>query len=208
MFLDRKDAGQRLAQALLKFGGEDPVVLALPRGGVVLGYEIAKMLCAPLDLAITRKIGHPQYSEYAIAAVYEGGALVQNEDEVNSVDPKWFASAVEREVREIARRRRAYLGDRPPVCVEGKTAILADDGIATGLTMMAAIQGIRAHKPKRIVVAIPITPKDTAVRLRAMADELVSLEIDARYLGSVGAYYRDFRQVEDEEVIALLRKAL
>ena len=205
VFQNRKEAGIKLAEALSKFKDDDVIVFALPRGGVVLGVEIAEKLDAPLDLVITKKIGHPFNSEYAIGAVAESGEPLYNEAELRRVDASWRRSEEERMRAELKRRRRDYFGDREQEDLAGKVAIIVDDGIATGLTMMAAIKYLRGQGAERIVVAIPVTPYDTAQRLREQADDLVSLQIDRYYRGAVGAYYKDFRQVSDEEVIALLR---
>lgn len=205
MFKNRTDAGIKLAAALQHYKGMDAVVYALPRGGVVLGVEIAKALKLPLDLVIPRKIGHPHNPEYAICAVTEHGELLCNEAERRAVDPAWLKQAVEKEIQEATRRRETYLKGRPSVAVEGKTAIIVDDGIATGLTMRAAIKDLRARHPAKVVVAIPVCPADTAEVLRREADELVVLDIPLVYLGAVGAYYQDFPQVSDEEVIEFLK---
>jgi len=205
LFKNRKDAGIRLAQALEKYKDEDAIVLALPRGGVVLGEEIANMLHAPLDILLTKKIGHPLNSEYAICAITEDGDPICNSAEVEKVDPEWLAEEIRKVRSEIKRRRKMFLGGKALQPVEGKTVIIADDGIATGLTMIAAIDEIKKRKPKRLVIAIPVTPYDTAQRLMSMVDELVSLDIDPNYRGAVGAYYADFTQVEDSEVISILK---
>lgn len=205
LFNNRKQAGTKLADALDKFKDEQVVVFALPRGGVVLGVEIAKKLHAPLDLVITKKIGHPMNPEYAICAVAEEGEPLCNPSEVARIDSGWLDSEVERIRQEIKRRRQHYFGKIKQQNIEGKTAIIVDDGIATGFTMMAAIKEITMRKPKQVVVAVPVTPYDTAKKLKSMADELVSLYIERHYLGAVGAYYIDFRQVEDNEVMALLK---
>lgn len=206
MFRDRKDAGIRLANALEKYRGQEVVVFALPRGGVVLGAEIALKLSAPLDLVLTKKIGHPLNPEYAICAVAEGGEPICNQFEVDSVDPVWLQKEVERIRAELRRQRLEYLGDAEPHAVEGKVAIVVDDGIATGLTMMAAIKEMEKRKAKQIIVAIPVIPYDAAQWLIAMGVDLVALQIDRAYLGAVGAYYADFRQVTDGEVAALLKQ--
>jgi predicted phosphoribosyltransferase len=206
-FRDMTDAGQRLAERLLAYRGQEGVVLALPRGGVVLGAEIARALDMPLDLVIPRKIGHPLSPEYGIAAVTESGEIVTNPWEVSQVDPQWFQNAVARERAEAARRRRRYLGDRAPLPLAGEIAILVDDGIATGLTMEAAIRDVKRQRPARLVVAVPVAPADTAERLRAQVDDFVALLVPEFYLGAVGAYYDHFPQVSDEEVIALLESA-
>ncbi|MGV8906393.1 MAG: phosphoribosyltransferase [Acetobacterium sp.] len=205
LFKNRKDAGIKLAQPLEKFKDEDVIILALPRGGVVLGEEIANKLNAPLDILLTKKIGHPMNSEYAICAITEDGDPICNSAEVKNVDPEWLAEEIRKVRRDIKRRREMFLGGKALQPVEGKTVIIADDGIATGLTMIAAIQEIKKRKPKKLVIAIPVTPYDTAQRLMPMVDELVSLDIDANYRGAVGAYYDDFTQVEDSEVIAILK---
>lgn len=205
LFKNRKDAGIKLAQALEKYKDEDAIVLALPRGGVVLGEEIANKLHAPLDILLTKKIGHPMNSEYAICAITEDGDPICNSAEVEKVDPEWLAEEIRKVRSEIKRRREMFLGGKALQPVEGKTVIIADDGIATGLTMIAAIDEIKKRKPKRLVIAIPVTPYDTAQRLMSMVDELVSLDIDPNYRGAVGAYYEDFTQVEDSEVISILK---
>ena len=204
-FRDRVDAGRRLAEALKKYRDQDGIVYALPRGGVVLGAEIARALRLPLDLIIPRKIGHPMSPEYAICAVVEEGEMVCNEWEVARVDPQWFKRVVAAEREEARRRRALYLKGRPRLPVEGKTAIIVDDGIATGLTMEAAIRDIKSKNPARVVVAVPVAPRDTAERLGREVDEIVALDIPEYYLGAVGAYYDDFPQVSDEEVVALMR---
>lgn len=208
VFQDRKEAGIRLAKELEKYKEEDVVVFALPRGGVVLGAEIATALHAPLDLIITKKIGHPMNPEYAIGAIAEEGEPYCNTYEVEQVNETWFQKEVIRIRGEIKRRRREYLGDVSVRDMEGKIAILVDDGIATGYTMMAAIKEMESRSPDKIVVAIPVTPYDTAQILMSMVDEVVSLEIDEEYLGSVGAYYRSFDQVEDSEVVELLKSSV
>jgi putative phosphoribosyl transferase len=202
---DRKDAGIKLAKALEKYQGMDVVIFALPRGGVVLGAEIAHKLNAPLDLVITKKIGHPSNPEYAICAVAEQGEPICNSFELSRVDPIWFQNELQRIRDEIRRRREEYLGEAREYNLDGKIAIIVDDGIATGFTMMAAIMELKKRKPKSVVVAIPVTPFDTAQKLLALAYDLVSLDIDRNYLGAVGAYYRDFSQVEDREVVTLLK---
>lgn len=204
-FRDRTDAGIRLANALAKDQGEDLIIYALPRGGVPLGVEIAKRLNAPLDLLITKKIGHPRNPEYAIGAITEDGDPVCNQEEVEWVDRQWLEEETARMRLEIKRRREKYFGDIVQHPIEGKTVIIVDDGIATGYTMFASINEIKKRKPGKIVVAIPVTPEDIANKLRAIVDDLVSVQIDPFYLGAVGAYYDDFSQVEDEEVIALLK---
>lgn len=205
-FRDRAEAGKLLAQVLTRYADDNAVIYALPRGGVVLGAEVATALHAPLDLVITRKVGHPHNPEYAVCAVSESGQLLCTEEERLLLDEHWLAGAIEREREEAARRRARYLGDRPVVPATGKIAILVDDGIATGLTMRVAIREIRRQHPALVVVAVPIIPRETADMLAREADEVVALDIPAVFLGAVGAYYEDFRPVEDAEVIRLLQE--
>jgi predicted phosphoribosyltransferase len=202
-FKDRIDAGRQLAR---KLNGqfEQPVVLALPRGGVVLAAEIARALSAPLDLILVRKIGHPYNPEYAVGAVTADGEAILNSMEAAQLDPGWLKSAIDRERTEAQRRRQVYLQNRSPISPAGKTAIIVDDGIATGFTMKAAIKALRQQKPAKIVVAVPVMPADTAAELRSEVDDIVALDTPEFYLGSVGAYYDNFPQVSDQEVIKLL----
>lgn len=203
-YRDRGEAGQLLAKKLDKYKDDDVVVYALPRGGVVLGVEIAKYLDAPLDLVIPRKIGHPSYSEYAVCAITEDGHLICNPEEYDQLDSSWLKDAAETEQKEAKRRRRHYMRGRPSTAAKGKLAIIVDDGIATGLTMMAAIEDVKAKQPGKIVLAIPVVPMDIAKQLSQKADELIALDVAKNYLGSVGSYYHMFDQVEDAEVIKLM----
>lgn len=206
-FRDRAQAGQRLAQVLTeKYGAVDGVVYALPRGGVVLGAEIAHALRMPLDLIITRKIGHPANPELAIGAVTEGGEFVADGRWLAQIDPEWLAREIDAERQEAYRRRQTYLGGKPSLSATSKTAILVDDGVATGFTMQAAIREARKQHPHRLVVAVPIVPADTAETFARDVDDLVVLDAPFDYLGAVSAYYDRFAQVSDEEVVALLRK--
>lgn len=203
-FKDRQHAGQQLASALKKYKGRDVVVYALPRGGVIVGIEVAKELNAPFDLLIPRKIGHPYDPEYAIAAVSESGEVVKKDEELRHIDKQWFENEVARELGEIKRRRQLYLGGRKPLDPEGKTAIIVDDGLATGLTMKAAILQLRKQKTKTVIVAVPVAPADTAREIGKLLDELVVLHVPAGF-ASVGSYYQDFPQVSDEEVISAIK---
>ena len=205
LFKNREEAGVLLAEKLAKYRGQGTLILALPRGGVVLGAEIAKALDAELDLVIAKKIGHPFDPEYAVCAIAEGGEAYCNEEEKKQLDPAWLEEATVRARAEIARRRKRYLGNRPMSVVKGRTVIIVDDGIATGLTMFAAIEEVRKFQPLKLIAAIPVTPGDTARKLEKIVDELNSLKVDEAYLGYVGAYYDDFTQVEDDEVVALLK---
>lgn len=206
-FKNRAQAGIKLAQALSKYSNKDGIVYALPRGGVPLAVEVAKALHMPLDLIIPRKIGHPLSPEYAICAVGESGALVCNEAEVSRVDQKWFQQQVSTEREEARRRRAYYLKHREAVPLQGKLAIIVDDGIATGLTMEAAIQDAKQQLPDKVIVAVPVAPRDTVERLRREVDDVVTLDIPEMYLGAVGAYYDDFVQLSDEDVIDMLQLA-
>lgn len=207
-YVNRQDAGKRLAQALRHFKRKDTVVLALPRGGIVLGVEVAKELKAPLGLVLVRKIGHPSYSEYAIGALVEGEKPVYNEAEVLTIDEDWLKRVEAKARKLIEYRRNLYYGDdfEPPE-VEGKVVILVDDGIATGLTMKAAVKAMLNKKAKRIVVAVPVASTDSVDNLETIADEVVVLDSPDSFLGAVGKHYMEFEQVDDEEVRALLREA-
>jgi putative phosphoribosyl transferase len=204
MFRDRTDAGKRLAAALMQFRGEPVVVFALPRGGVVLGVEIARCLQAPLDLIVVRKIGHPESPEYAIGAVTEDGDVVLNREETETLDPAWIGAAVEVELHEARRRRSAFLCDRPAISARGKTAIIVDDGLATGLTMEAGIHQVRKQHPLKVIVAVPVGAAETVKRIRSEVDEIVVLHAPVVF-GAVGAFYADFDQLSDAEVIALVK---
>ncbi|MDP3880764.1 MAG: phosphoribosyltransferase family protein [bacterium] len=206
-FKNRKEAGKLLAEKLLDFKEDRPVIYALPRGGVPLGYEIAKALNASLDLVIARKIGDPLNPEYAICAISEDGEMICNEEELEKVDPAWFEMSVDSQKEEAKRRRKVYLARKRHISAEGKTAIIVDDGVATGLTVRAALRSLRRERPKRIVVAIPVIPHTTLVELMHEADEVVALLDSRKYLGAVGAYYESFPQVSDKRVLALLEKS-
>ncbi len=206
-FKTRTHAGQLLADILVKkYQGIDAVIYALPRGGVPLGFEVASALHMPLDLIIPRKIGHPTNPEYAICAITEAGETICNEQALTTIDADWLEQEQREEINEAKRRRECYLGDREPVPVTGKLAILVDDGIATGLTMRAAIRDLKTRHPGRITVAIPVIPDDTAKVLATEVDDVVALLIDPNYQGSVGSYYQYFYQLCDDEVLLLLNK--
>jgi predicted phosphoribosyltransferase len=203
-FKDRQEAGEQLAWALECFAWQDIVVYALPRGGVVLGSEIAQQLCAPLELLTVRKIGHPLYEEYAVCAISENGETLCDEKVRAELGDEWFEAAKKKALTEIKRRRKVYAHDRPRMSARGKVAILVDDGIATGLTMCAAVREIRRDEPRKIIIAVPVLPYEMAAVLEREADEIVALSIDHDYLGAVGAYYDYFPQLADDEVIALV----
>ena len=205
LFKNRTEAGKQLAQALEHYRGKPGVIFPLPRGGVALGVELARMLEMPIDLVIPRKVGHPANPEYAICAVSETGDPVCSRWEKERVDPEWLRQAIETEKRTARSRRERFLGDKQPLPLEGKTAVIVDDGIATGLTMRAAILEIKDRHPARIVLAIPVAPADSVAELEPLVDEVVGLEISDSFLGSVGAYYSDFTQVSDDQVVDMLR---
>lgn len=205
-FANRSQAGELLARELDSYKGTDSVVYALPRGGVILGVKIARYLNVPLDLITSRKVGHPNWEEYAICAVTEDGEPVCNQDEVESVDKVWLEKAIAKQRDEARRRRKLYLAGRKLIDIKNKIAIVTDDGIATGLTMMAAINEIKDKGPSRIVVAIPVSPPEIVVKLqRDYGVEVVALDSGEGYLGSVGIYYDNFEQITDEEVINLMK---
>jgi predicted phosphoribosyltransferase len=205
LFENRAEAGKELAAKLTKYQNQ-AVVYALPRGGVVVGAEIAKKLSVPLDLIIARKIGHPYNSEYAIGAVTETGDPIWNEEELKSISGQWQKSQIELARTEAKRRRIKYLGDKPAFSVKNKTAIIVDDGIATGLTMIAAIAELRKRQPKKVIVAVPVAPKDTTEKIANLCDEVVVLHNPSSGFWAIGNYYQDFNQVEDQEVKALMDK--
>lgn len=207
MFTDRSDAGQRLAARLLEYTGKNAVVLAIPRGGVVVGVEIASLLSAPLDLIIPRKIGAPGNPELAIGAVAGDGQVTLNEILCRQLDvsEEYIRGVVRRELQEIDRRRRLYLGDRPPIDLRGKIAIVTDDGLATGYTALAAVKAVRHEGPKKLVLAVPVAPFETVERLAAEVDQLVCLETPELFY-AVGQFYLDFSQTSDEEVVEMLKR--
>ncbi len=210
VFADRQEAGQRLAKRLLHLKDQHPVVLALPRGGVPVGYEIARVLAAPLDLVLVRKIGAPDQPELAIGAIADGEPpeLVTDPQLASwlAVPPEYLEATKARELKEIERRRKLYVGDRALAEVRGRTAILVDDGMATGATMRAALRATRRRAPARLVLAVPVASLDTLARMQGEADEIVCLGTPAGFM-AVGQFYRRFPQLEDAEVIALMDAA-
>lgn len=208
-FRDRSDAGRRLAKALSSYKGRHPVVLALPRGGVPIAAEVAAALDAPLDLILVRKIGVPTQPELAMGAVVDGAApiLVRNEEviELSGTTADEFDAACASELEEIERRRQLYIGDRARAEIAGHVVIVIDDGIATGATTRAALQAIGNRKPKELVLAVPVAPPDTIAKLRGEVDALICLETP-KLFGAIGYFYRDFRQVSDQEVVAILER--
>lgn len=208
-FRDRSDAGRRLAKALSSYKDRHPVVLALPRGGVPVAAEVAAALDAPLDLILVRKIGVPTQPELAMGAVVDGAApiVVRNEEviELSGTTADEFDAACARELAEIERRRQLYIGERARAEIADQVVIVIDDGIATGATTRAALQAIRNRKPKELVLAVPVAPPDTITKLRGEVDALICLETPELF-GAIGYFYRDFRQVSDQEVVAILKR--
>jgi putative phosphoribosyl transferase len=208
-FKNRSDAGRKLAKALAGYKEQQPVILALPRGGVTVAAEVAAVLNAPLDLILVRKVGVPLQPELAMGAVVDGGApiIVRNEDVIRlaDIDESEFKRICDSELAEIERRRQRYLGSRQRADVSGRTAIVVDDGIATGATTRAALRATRIRNPEKLVLAVPVAPTDTVAELRSEADEVICLE-DHEFFGAIGTYYADFSQVSDETVIDILKR--
>ncbi|MGA9600334.1 MAG: phosphoribosyltransferase family protein [Methylocystis sp.] len=206
-FRNRDDAGRRLAARLLKYKGEEAVVFALPRGGAPVAAPIATALEAPLDLVLVRKIGVPFQPELAMGAVADGGnpITVRNEEVIAMarVSEEEFEAVRRRELEEIERRRRLYVGSRPRPEAEGRIAIVVDDGVATGATTRAALRAVRARHPSKLVLATPVAPPDTLASLEPEADETICLETHEDF-GAIGYFYADFRQTSDAEVISIL----
>jgi putative phosphoribosyl transferase len=210
IFRDRTEAGRKLAARLKHYADrEDVLVLALPRGGVPVAYEVAKELNVPLDVFLVRKLGVPGHEELAMGAIASGGVRVVNEDIVNYLKiPNAVIDAVAaREQRELERRARAYRGDRPPPDVKDRIVILIDDGLATGSTMRAAAASLRLQKPRRIVVAVPVSSPETCDEFRSEVDEIVCAFTPEHFQG-VGLWYEEFSQTSDEEVRELLKRAM
>ncbi|CAN5870896.1 phosphoribosyltransferase [soil metagenome] len=207
IFADREDAGRRLAERLAGYRSEDAVVLALPRGGVPVGYEVARVLRAPLDVFVARKLGAPGQPELAIGAVAPGGVRILHDRVVRElgISENWIEAATEKELAEVDRRMRRFRGERPEPEVGGRTVILVDDGIATGMTVRAAIRAIREKAPRGIVLAVPVCAGVTADALTAEVDEFICLQTPAD-LWAIGFWYESFHQLEDEEVVELLER--
>jgi predicted phosphoribosyltransferase len=208
-FHDRSEAGRLLAAKLGAYANRpDVLVLALPRGGVPVAYEVARALNAPLDVFLVRKLGVPGHEEYAMGAIATGGVRVLNEEAVRALGvPDYAIDAVAaKEQQELARRARLYRGDRPPPDVRGKTVILVDDGLATGATMQAAVKALRQEQARRIVVAVPVAAPETCEQLKEQVDDIICAVTPEPFY-AVGLWYQDFSQTTDEEVRELLERA-
>ncbi len=204
-FIDRRDAGRELAQALRSLAAEDSTVLGLVRGGVPVAYEVAQALAAPLDVLIVRKIGAPGNPEYGIGAVAEGGVCVLNEQAVRElyISHEELEAAIARARTEVDARVERYRGTRPPLALAGRTVIVVDDGLATGGTARAALRAAQTCQPRRLVLAVPVGSPETVAALRGEADDVVCL-LEPESLWAVGAWYEDFSQTQDEEIVELL----
>ncbi len=209
IYENRSDAGKRLARELAGYERQDPQILALPRGGVIVAAEIALALGAPLDLILVRKLGVPSQPELAMGAVIDGAEpyVVRNEDilALLGLPEEEFHRICERELAEIERRRKLYLDNRPRADLKGRVVIVVDDGIATGATTRAALRAVRKREPKKLVLAVPVAPADTLEELSGEADDIVCLQRHEPFY-AIGLYYTDFHQVADEEVIDILSK--
>ena len=209
IYKDRIDAGRQLATRLSNYTNRhDVLILALPRGGVPVAYEVAKALRAPLDIFLVRKLGVPGHEELAMGAISTGGVRVLNDDVVNylGIPGEVIDAVAADELKELERRERAYRGDRPEPDVHGKTVILIDDGLATGSTMRAAAAALRQKNPARLIVAVPVSASQTCDEYRMGVDEIICAKTPEPFLG-VGQWYFDFSQTTDEEVRQLLARA-
>lgn len=209
MFRDRKDAGIQLAETLKHYkGNSDVLVLALPRGGVVVGFEIAQYLNVPMDVFIVRKLGFPTEPEFAVGSVSETGTVFLNQSVISAygVTDRYIADETARQKEEISKRVKLYREGKKLEGLENKIIILVDDGVATGATMKAAITTLKKEKIEKLVIALPVAPPSTSAELKEMADEFICLEIPYDFF-AVGSYYNNFKQVSDIEVIELLQKS-
>ena len=208
-FRDRVEAGRMLATTLQEYANrDDVVVLALPRGGVPVGFEVAKALHVPLDVFVVRKLGLPGQEELAVGAIASGGVRVLNRDLLRAlrIPEEVVGQIMQEEQRELERREREYRDERSPIDVRGKTVILVDDGLATGSSMRVAVLALKQKGPAQVVVAVPVAPADTCAELQSVADKVVCAVTPQPFLG-VGQWYEDFSQTSDEEVRELLRRA-
>jgi len=205
LFKNRHEAGKKLAEKLKKYKNKkDVIVLGIPRGGVEVAFDIAKLLKVPLSIVVTKKIGHPTESEFAIGAVSPGNYIV-DEGYSKKAGEKYIKKTVREMNREIKRRYKTYTRGKLPQ-IKNKVAIVVDDGLATGYTMLAAIKYVKSKNPKKIIIAVPVSAQDSFEKVKAMVDEVICLHIPA-FFGAVGSFYQDFLQLEDEEVKSYLKEA-
>jgi predicted phosphoribosyltransferase len=207
VFDNRVEAGQKLAEKLKNYQDRNTVVYGLPRGGVVIGAQIAKALNCPLEVIVARKIGHPLQPEFGIAAVTENGHLVENEKYTATVDENWYSLEIERQITTAQHRRTLYQSGLPKKVPHPPLAILTDDGVATGLTTQAALIDLKQRKPEKLILAVPVIPKEITGELAGMVDEIITFPLEEEFLGAVGAYYQNFPQVSDDEVVSYLKQA-
>lgn len=208
LFKNRIESGKALAERLANYAGKGTIVLALPRGGVVVGYEVAKALCVPLDVIITKKIGAPGAPEYAIGAVAENGQALLNDEEIRlmGISPRYIQEEIRRKKEEIEHRIDLYRGGKRLRKLKGLRVILVDDGIATGFTVQTALRAIKAENPREIILAVPVAPLEVVDDLTQMVDTVVCLATPSPFI-AVGAWYGTFEQTTDEEVKSLLDAA-
>ncbi|HEY9687015.1 MAG TPA: phosphoribosyltransferase [Coleofasciculaceae cyanobacterium] len=204
-FEDRTDAGKQLAKALKGYRTENMIVLALPRGGVPVGYEVAQALNVPLDVLVVRKLGVPGQDELAMGAIGPGGVVVLNEEVIRmlQIPPETIDRIIAKQYTEIERRLQSFRGDRPFPNLNGKTVVIVDDGLATGSTALAAVQTVLTQNPTKVILAVPVCAPESAARLRPSINDLICLEQPPDFM-AVGYWYRDFRQTTDTEVTELL----
>lgn len=206
LFRDRIDAGEQLADLISSKISKDTIILALPRGGVPLGISISKKTSAPLDLVLAKKIGHPSHPEFAIGALAEDGEPILNEE--ITINKDWLEKERRKINNQIKKRRKLYKDVLVKQSLKNKEVLLVDDGIATGMTMFAAIKAVKMHNPSKLFVAVPIIPKDSYDLLTNQVDQVFTIEVPQRFLGAVGAYYQSFPQISDDEVTQMLASHL
>jgi len=208
LFRDRTDAGEQLAEKIGPLDVENLIVLGLPRGGVPLGEIVAKKYTVPFDIILAKKIGAPTNTEYAIGAIAEGGTPIFGEGYVENLHGNWVQKEVPLIQEEMARKRNLYRKDLKNISYKDRDVLIVDDGIATGLTMFAAIKAVAEATPKSVSVAVPVIPKTSYEQLKKIVDEVYAVEVPARFLGGVGAYYEKFPQLNDEQVKKILKRSI
>ena len=208
VYKDRQDAGRKLAESLTKYIDEEPVIIALPRGGVVIGYEVAKKLHAPLDIIVARKIGAPFQPELGVGAIAQNGIRIINSETIRllGVTEPQIEQIIKWETSEMDRRISLYRKGLPSLNLHGKTVIVVDDGLATGISTRAAVRSVKQMHPKKIILAVPVCPHDSAEKFRQEVDDFFCLNEPADFY-AVGSHYADFKQVTDEEVIDIMQMA-